>query len=153
MAVIDTNKMSKPYVKDRDNNVNIGIDMPFRTSESGEGWGASTKQTMDAVANNLKNLVSTEMGERVYQPNLGVALRKFLFEPFSEDVIDGATTAIYEAVSYWLPFVNIDNIDIKMSENNTGDFKSVMNVKIVFSLKKDPNTHESIQVTIGGGGY
>ena len=93
------------------------------------------------------------MGERVYQPNLGVALRKFLFEPFSQDVIDGATAAIYESVSYWLPFVNIDEIDIGMSENNAGDFKSVMDVKITFSLKKDPNTHESIQLQIGGGGY
>ena len=150
MAVIDANKTNKPFINDRDNTIQIGLDMPFRVGNTGEGWGASTQTTLNAVSNNLKNLIATEIGERLYQPNLGVALRQYLFQPFGQDVIDGVSQSIFEAVGYWLPFININDIKINMSENQAGDFKGVMEVSVVFSLKRDPNTLESIQVTIGG---
>ena len=149
MAVIDQSKINKPFVVDRDENINIGIDFPFRVGQDGTGWGASTKTTLDAVANNLRNLVSTEMGERLMQPNLGIALRKFLFEQFNADVVEGVKAAIIESVSYWLPFINISNINVKMSEIQNSDFRNTMDVSIEFYLKKDPTTQESIQVTIG----
>ena len=150
MAIIDTTKTNKPFINDRDNSIQIGLDMPFRIGNIGEGWGASTQTTLQAVSNNLRNLIATETGERLYQPNLGIALRQYLFEPFGQDVIDGVSQSIFEAVGYWLPFINIEDIKINMSDNQAGDFKSVMKVKVTFSLKRDPNTLESIQVTIGG---
>ena len=150
MAVIDKSKLNKPFVNDRDDNVSIGIDFPFRIGDTGEGWGASTKTTLDAVANNLRNLVSTEMGERVMQPNLGVALKKFLFEPYSEDVVSGVKAAINESVNYWLPFISITEIKVLMSEIQTGELRNTLDISIKFFLKKDPTTFESVQITIGG---
>tara|TARA_Y100000310_G_C20215076_1_gene593151 strand:+ start:127 stop:579 length:453 start_codon:yes stop_codon:yes gene_type:complete len=149
MAVIDTSKTNKPFVIDRDETIHIGLDMPFRVGYTGEGWGASTQTTLIAVKNNLKNLVSTEKGERIMQPTLGVALRKFLFEPFTPDVVDGVKNAINESTNYWLPFIQLNNIDVRMSNEQGADFVSVMEVFIDFSLKADPRTHESIQITIG----
>ena len=69
MAIKDLSK--KPFVEDRDNNVFIGIDLPFRKSDGVEGWFASTKTTIEAVKNNIKNLLSTHKGERYLQPNIG----------------------------------------------------------------------------------
>ena len=149
MAVIDTNKLKKPFINDRDESVNIGIDLPFRIGERGEGWGAASQTTLEAVANNVKNLVSTELGERLHQPNLGVALRKYLFEPFNQDLIDGVSSSIIEAISYWLPFVSIESIDVRMSDNTSHDYRNVLNVSVAFHLKKDPTTTESVQIKIG----
>ena len=149
MAVIDTNKIKKPFINDRDESINIGIDMPFRVGVRGEGWGASSQTTLQAVVNNVKNLVSTELGERVHQPNLGVALRKYLFEPFNQDLIDGVSTSIVESISYWLPFVTIESIDVRLSDNTSHDYRNVLNVSIAFHLKKDPTTTESVQIKIG----
>ena len=47
----------------------------------------------------------------------------------------------------WIQYVN--NINVKMSDNKTGDFNHVMEILIDFSLKKDPTTNDSIQITIG----
>ena len=149
MAVIDTNKIKKPFINDRDESINIGIDMPFRVGARGEGWGASSQTTLQAVVNNVKNLVSTELGERIHQPNLGIALRKYLFEPFNQDLIDGVSTSIVESISYWLPFVTIESIDVRMSDNTSHDYRNVLNVSIAFHLKKDPTTTESVQIKIG----
>ena len=142
MAIIDTNKTKKPFLVDRDENTYIGLDLPFRVGSAGEGWGASTQITLDAVKNNIKNLVSTEVGERLYQPNLGVRLRRFLFEPFSEGLVEDIKVVIYESVNFWLPFCEINDIIVKMSENQGANFTNVMEISITFSLKKDIKTQE-----------
>ena len=58
MAIIDKTKLKNPFIIDRDENTFIGIDLPFRVGDRGEGWGASTEVTLDAVKNNLKTYLS-----------------------------------------------------------------------------------------------
>ena len=53
-------------------------------------------------------------------------------------------------MNYWLPFVNLNDIQVKMSDNESGDFRSAMEISINFSLKRDPETLEMIQVTVSG---
>ena len=83
------------------------------------------------------------------QPGLGIGLRKYLFEPFSEDISFQIKNTIVESMNYWLPFVQLNNINVKMSDNKAGDFSHVMEILIDFSLKKDPTTNDSVQITIG----
>ena len=145
MAIIDKNQ-NKWYVEDRDEKTYIGLKLPINLDQLNE---ASTETTLEAVKQNVKNLCSTEMGERIMQPSLGIFLKKFLFEEFTEDTVFQIEETITESLGYWLPFIKIDDIRIMMSENTVGDFKNTMKVSIVFSLKKDPNTHESVQIIVG----
>ena len=84
MAIKDTSK--KPFIEDRDDNVFIGIDLPFRKSDGIEGWFASTTTTIESVKNNIRNLLSTSAGERFLQPTLGLNLRRFLFDQMTEEL-------------------------------------------------------------------
>ena len=144
MAIIEKNDKNW-YIVDRDEDTFIGLTLPLTF----DGDNPS-KTTLEAVKQNVLNLCSTEMGERVMQPNLGVRLKRFLFEPFSEELVFQVKEIINESINYWLPFVNINDIRVKMSDNEVGDFKSTLEVSVDFSLKKDPNTQESIQITVGG---
>jgi len=72
MAIINNN--IKQRVIDRDENIFIGIDLPFRKSEGRDGWFTSTTTTIEAVKNNIKNLLQTQKGERFMQPFLGINL-------------------------------------------------------------------------------
>ena len=106
MAIVDKN--SKNWYKvDRDEDVFIGLKLPF---VMGNGLDASTLTTIEAVKQNLLNLCSTEAGERVMQPNLGVKLKRFLFEPFSEEIKQQVKEVVLEAINYWLPFLIVNNI-------------------------------------------
>ena len=67
MPIKDLSK--KQFVVDRDETVFIGIDLPFRRGTATEGWFASTTTTIDAIKNNIKNLLLTHKGERLLQPN------------------------------------------------------------------------------------
>ncbi len=140
MAILDKSKNN--FVVDRDDSKSIGLKLPLVLDN---GTLASTKTTLDAVKQNIISLLNTEIGERVMQPKLGVKLKKFLFEPFTENVILQVKDVIIESMNYWLPFVVVNGIEVEMSESE----KSTMNISVNFSLKKDPNKHESIQVIVG----
>jgi phage baseplate assembly protein W len=83
---------------------------------------------------------------------LGCRLKRFLFEPFSEEMVAQIQDVIIESLNYWLPFVLIRYIDVKMSDNMTADSYSKLKISVAFSLEQDPGTQESIELTIGGGG-
>ena len=119
MAILDTSK--RPQLVDRDELVFIGIDLPFRKSEGPEGWFASTSYSIDAVKQNVKLLLQTRKGERLMQPNLGIDLNKFLFEPFTDDLILSVENEIVETFNFWLPFVSIQDISVFMDENTNID--------------------------------
>ena len=145
MAIIDKNKNNWDVDSSNEDQF-IGFTLPLLLDN---GTQASTKTTIEAVKQNLMNLCSTEAGERVMQPNLGVRLKRFLFEPFSQDLVEEVKVTISESISYWLPFIKINNIHVQMSENETGDFRNLMEVIIHFSLNQSPNTQDSVQVTVG----
>jgi|TARA_Y100000310_G_C20605464_1_gene775256 hypothetical protein len=145
MAIIDTTK--KPYIADRDENVFVGIDYPFHKSFGSDGWFASTSTTIKAVKNNIKMLLSTTKGERLMQPDLGLNLRKFLFEQYTDETRVVIENEIVDTFEFWLPFVEIRDLIISMDKTDSVG-KNAMSIFIQFNITKDPNTLESVQVNI-----
>ena len=145
MAIIDKNKYN--WVDDTIDYQSIGLKMPI---ELDNGLNGLTTTTLDAVKQNVLNLCSTELGERVMQPNLGLRLKRFLFEPFTEDLIIKIQDTIIEGLNYWMGFININNIRVKMSDNESRDSINTMEVSIDFSLSRDNSVTESVQITING---
>ena len=146
MAILDTSK--KPFIQDRDNDVFIGINLPFKKSEGSEGYFLSTTTTIEAVKNNVKLLLSTDKGERIFQPNLGVGLRRFLFEPITGETTLAIQNEIVDTFNFWLPFVSIKDIKVETTSAD-GTNPNQIYINVIFNLDKDPNTLESVQVQIG----
>jgi phage baseplate assembly protein W len=142
MAIRDTQK--KPFIQDRDENIFIGIDYPFHRSTGAEGWFKSTSTTIDAVKNNIKLLLQTERGERLMQPNLGVALKRFLFQQIDSDTIVAMQDEIIDTMNFWLPFVEIKDIQVA-----TDDDRNTIKINVTFNIIRDPNTLRSVEVEIG----
>ena len=146
MAILDTSK--KPFIQDRDNDVFIGINLPFKKSEGSEGYFLSTTTTIDAVKNNVKLLLSTDKGERIFQPNLGIGLRRFLFEPITGETTLAIQNEIVDTFNFWLPFITIKDIKVETTSAD-GTNPNQISINVIFNLDKDPNTLESVQVQIG----
>ena len=143
MAIKDTTK--KPYVNDRDENIFIGISYPFIRSSGQEGWFSSTSTTIKAVKTNIKMLLSTERGERLMQPSLGLSLKRFLFEQLTSETFNLIQNEIVDTFNFWLPFVEIKDIEVA----NKGIDNNNIIIDLTFNITKDPNTLESVQVEIG----
>ena len=145
MAVKDISK--KPYIVDNDTNIKVGIDLPIRRDDIKDGWFASTTTTIEAVKNNIRNLLNTTQGERLFQPNLGLNLRQMLFEQITEESIIGIQDSILDTFSFWLPFVEVRDIEILTNDNNKTILSNEIRVKILFNIIQDPNTLDSVTLT------
>jgi len=148
MAIKDTSK--KPYIVDRDSNIKVGIDLPFRRGDSDVGWFATSSTTIEAVKNNIKNLLSTNVGERFMQPNLGTNLRSILFEQINETTTIRIQDIILDALQIWLPFVDIRDIEIKTNDSNDVVDRNQIKVNIIFNIKQDPVTIDSVLLDFSG---
>ena len=149
MAIKDTAK--KPFLVDNNTEVFIGIDLPFYKSTGREGWFASTSTTIEAVKNNIRNLLNTHQGERLMQPTLGLNLRRHLFEQIDEELIIAIEDDIMNTLGNWLPFVEVKDMQINTSQTNHLINPNTIIIDIVFNILQDPTTLTSVQVTIDGG--
>ena len=142
MAIKDTSR--KPFIQDNDTKVKVGIDLPIRRGDDLDGFFATTSTTIEAVKNNIRNLLQTEEGERFFQPNLGLSLRSLLFEHITEVNLIGIQDTILDKIEFWLPFVEVRDIQV-LSRNDTTDIGvNQIRVKIDFNIKQDPNTLDSV---------
>ena len=138
MAILDRRK--DRFVEDQDKRVSVGIDFPFGRVGGGDGYFKTTKTTVESIKNNIRLLLQTHQGERVFQPDLGMNLKRLLFEPQDEELLIQIENNIVDVFSIWLPFVELNDIKVEELDNQ-------INLNIVFSLKRAPNSLESVQVT------
>ena len=149
MAIKDISR--KPYIDDNDTNVKIGIDLPIRRDDAKGGWFATTDTTIEAVKNNIRNLLQTNQGERLMQPNLGLNLKRLLFEQINEEGLIAVQDSILDTFDFWLPFVEVRNIEILTNDNDKTINNSEIRVKIEFNIVQDPNTLDSVTLNFTNG--
>ena len=145
MPILDRRK--DRFVEDQDTRVSVGIDFPFGRVGNGDGYFKTTKTTVDAIKNNIKLLLQTNQGERMFQPNLGMNLKNLLFEPMTEDLTIQMENNIVDVFERWLPFVELRNINVER-RNEANQTK----INIEFNIRRAPNSLESVQVTFDGVG-
>ena len=74
------------------------------------------------------------------QPQFGSGLQELLFEQNVDDLEGRIQTTIEDSISQWLPFVNIDEIDIEQT-NELRDNNRV-NVSIKFRVGNSVDLNE-----------
>ena len=122
----------------------LGIGINKRSDSN--GIFATNYTTLQQASDNLKNLILTKKGERMMQPEFGCDVWKVLFEQITDGIEQSIENAIVNAVSIWLPYLNIDTIIFDYDENDIDTNKIALDIK--FSLVSNPNLSESIQINI-----
>jgi phage baseplate assembly protein W len=70
------------------------------------------------VRENLKTLLLTQIGERYMQPEFGTNLLAILFEPNVTELKEDIQDTLVSAISRWLPYINIEQIEITTNEDD-----------------------------------
>ena len=143
MPILD--KRKNQFIEDQDTRVSVGIDFPFARVPNQDGYFKTTKTTVESIKNNIKLLLQTEQGERLFQPTLGMNLKRLLFEQITEDTTIEIENNIVDTFERWLPFVDLRDIQINTDNNQ-------VNINITFSIKRASTSLESVNVTLGGVG-
>lgn len=117
-----------------------------RTSDNG-GIFPVNFTTLTQAKDNLTNLILTKKGERLMNPDFGCDVWRILFEPIVEGQIETQIeNTITDAVSKWLPYLNIDEIVFDYDENDIDTNR--VNLEVKFSLTSNPNLSETVNITI-----
>jgi phage baseplate assembly protein W len=130
---------NKEWTKNPD--VAIGVTFPF----SGKGVFNLSYTTQDQAISNLKNLLLTMKGERYILPNFGTNLVQALFQPITAELKQFINDDISDAISYWLPYINIIDISILTFEDDPSLDRSV-DVTLTFSVGQS-NSEQSITIS------
>ena len=99
--------------------------------------------TIDQAYSNAKNLLLTEKGERIMQPNFGCSLRSLLFENLTTEIQTLTETNITENFRFWLPYININRLNVTTKPN-----EHILQIDMVISLTNNKIDTRSINVTI-----
>ena len=86
----------------------IGPKLPLQRDDINGNYTLITSYA-EEIKQNFKNLLLTAPGERMMNPDFGVGLRNFLFEP--ESLVTGMLRQkIASQVSRYMPFIRINKI-------------------------------------------
>lgn len=135
----------------------IGIKTPLEVGDdNAELFKMHTDPTAQ-IADNLKNLILTNHGERLGRYSIGCNFKSLLFERNSQNSSEYEKIAIEELkeqVRKFLPLVNIDQVDFTPEDKMYSDKTSLAKVivRIKFSIPKLRALNNSIEVVLYNGG-
>jgi len=91
---------------DLQKNIAIGVSLPF----DGPGVFNSTFTTKDQIKSNLVNLLLTDIGERVMNPEFGCNLKKYIFEGITEANSELLVNNLANSIAIFIPEITVTNI-------------------------------------------
>ena len=66
----------------------------------------------EAISNSITNIFNTTPGQKILNPDFGLALRQYLFEPLSYDIAENIGETILLGVSEFEPRVRVENVHV-----------------------------------------
>lgn len=110
----------------------ININFPFKDSRKGH-FIDLTKTDADAIKADLMHLILTRRGERLYLPDFGTNLMRFIFEPNDGITQSEIKQEIKTVVKKYLPKLQINEIAVDQSM----DDERLATVRIDYTVTED----------------
>lgn len=118
-------------------NTTLGLTLPIKLGNN--GYFSTTSDILTQIKANLKNLLLTQKGERLMQPDFGCDIYKVIFQPMTDNGLGDVHASIEMAVTTWMPFLTINDVIIDRDEDN-----NKINVQISFSVATTQGMTDSI---------
>ena len=93
---------------DLQKNIVIGVSLPFNAP----GVFNKTYSTKDQIKSNLINLLLTDKGERIMNPEFGADIRKSLFDNITDSSTELLKLKITDAISIFVPEVILGEVSV-----------------------------------------
>ena len=108
----------------------INIDFPFKDSD--KGFYLNLNQTdRDAIRADLLHLLLTNKGERLYLPDFGSDLKKYIFEPNDNITHSEIKDNLNETISKYIPNLTVDSINFR-----NDDIEELIIVELTYTVSE-----------------
>ena len=116
-SVGENNQTYNENVLETVKKVPIGIASPISFDDIGVSTFKMTTTMSDAIKDNLKNLISTNKGERLLLVDFGANLIDLALELSNEDIAGTAGIRIAENVAKYMPFVQLETFEPRIEKD------------------------------------
>jgi len=106
----------------------INIDFPFKDSPEGFYFKLNSTDT-DAIRSDLLHLLLTNKGERLYLPDFGSDLKKYIFEPNDSITHEQIKDNLNENIKRYMPNLIINDITFK-----NDDIEELIIVELTYTV-------------------
>ena len=130
MPIIQSIRRISPL--DVNKNVRVGVAFPLDDVNLFDG----TQTIKEQVKSNLINVLLTEAGERINEPNFGVGLKGLLFEQNINK--EGLDDVINQQINFYIPQIELVET-VVTSEEHT------ISIKLTYKFLLD-NTNNAVQL-------
>ena len=126
----------------------FGCTIPLSYVGGNDGFFPRARSVKEQAASNLKNLLLTQKGERVGQPTFGSDLPRLLFEQRTDDISDSIDETIREAISNWLPYIEVSEIQTLFNDARPNEVNVILEFLVTVD---DPDSPETITFNFNTG--
>ena len=134
--------------KNEDEDAFFGCTFPLSYVGGNDGFFPRASSVKEQAASNLKNLLLTQKGERVGQPTFGSDLPRLLFEQRTDDISDSIDETIREAISNWLPYIEVSEIQTLFNDARPNEVNVILEFLVTVD---DPDSPETITFNFNTG--
>lgn len=120
--------------------IGLGVDLSF----GNPGVFKTLYTTNDQAKANIRNLLLTRKGERYNLINFGTNLLSIVFQPSTPDIKELINLEITNALSSWLPYIVIQDLEILTVED---DPTLLHTIKITLKYTVDGFNTDAITIT------
>jgi phage baseplate assembly protein W len=120
--------------------IGLGVDLSF----GNPGVFKTLYTTNDQAKANIRNLLLTRKGERYNLINFGTNLLSIVFQPSTPDIKELIDLEINEALSSWLPYIVVQDLEILTVED---DPTLLHTIKITLKYTVDGFNTDAITIT------
>tara|TARA_R110002110_G_scaffold54951_10_gene157158 strand:+ start:2733 stop:3233 length:501 start_codon:yes stop_codon:yes gene_type:complete len=104
---------------------------------------------MEEVAfQNLKSLALTNPGERIWEPNFGMGLRKKLFEHDTQSLRTSLRSTIKQQIAAYLPYIKLLGVNFS-SKDDPG---ATLGISLSYAIVTGASKSEKQQIVFGVSG-
>ena len=94
---------------DLQKNIVIGVSLPFNAP----GVFNKTYSTKDQIKSNLINLLLTDKGERIMNPEFGTDLRRSLFDNMTNSSSELLRLKIIDSINIFIPEILLEEVKVE----------------------------------------
>ena len=118
------------------------------TKNLNAGW-FSKESGIELVRNNLKQLLSTDLGERILLPGFGLNLKKYLFQPMDDELFEMIREEILETINKYANNVRVLKLGVFPVEDYGLEGLQALRITLSVQLKESEGTVFEVGVKIG----
>lgn len=110
----------------------INIDFPFKNSPKGFFLNLNDNDQR-AIKADLMHLLLTRKGQRLYNPNFGTDLLRYIFEPNDELTLEGVREEVTASIRKYIP--NLIIKDLKVTPSDDSEYAAT--IRMDYSITDD----------------